>query len=65
MNTSQKVELTASVGHIERFSKSGMPTYNSEVPGTAGRKTRRRKQATAKRCAFHADVTNTFVSWDQ
>ena len=31
MSISEKAELTASVRHIERFSKSGIPTYNSEV----------------------------------
>ena len=32
MSTSEKTELTSSVRHIERFSKSGIPIYNSEVP---------------------------------
>ena len=31
MNTMKKVELTASVHHIERFSKSGIPIYNSKT----------------------------------
>ena len=31
MNTIKKVELTASVHHIERFSKSGIPIYNSRT----------------------------------
>ena len=37
--------------YIKRFSKSGIQIYNSEVPDTAGRKTRgrrRRAQAIAK-----------------
>ena len=29
MNTTKKAELTASVRHIKRFSKSGKPIYNS------------------------------------
>ena len=62
MNTLEKAELTASAGHIGRFLKSGIPIYNSEVPHTAGRKTRRRKrkrrrtQVTAKCYAFHANA---------
>ena len=35
MNTSEKGELTSLVGHIERFSKSEVPIYISEVPDTA------------------------------
>ena len=58
MNTLQKTELTA-VRHIEIFSKSEIPIYNSEAPDTAGRKTRRRrKQAIVKRYAFHANTIN-------
>ena len=56
MITSQKAELTAFGHHIERFSKSGIPIYISEVPDAAGRKTRRRAQAIAKRYAFHANA---------
>ena len=56
MNISEKAELTALVHHIERFSKSGIPIYNSEALQAASRKTRRgRTQATAKRYAFHAN----------
>ena len=60
MNPLEKVECTASVRHFERFSKSGILIYNSEVPGTAGRKTKRRRrtQAIAKRYAFHANATS-------
>lgn len=29
---SQKDELTASIHYRDRFSKSGMPIYNSEIP---------------------------------
>ena len=54
-----KAELTASARHIERFSKSGIPIYNSKVLDTASKKTRsrkkrRRRQAIAMRYAFHA-----------
>ena len=38
MNTSVKAQFTASVHHIERFSKSGIWFYNSEVLDTAGKK---------------------------
>ena len=34
MHTSEKANLTSSIHHIERFSKSGIPIYNSEVPDT-------------------------------
>ena len=37
-------ELTTLVKHFERFSKSGIKIYNSEVPDTAGKKTRRRRR---------------------
>ena len=51
MNTSEKAELSASIRHIERFSKSGIPIYNSEVPDMAGRKTTiRRKRTQAINC---------------
>ena len=59
MNTSRKAELTASIRHIERFSISGVPIYNSEVPDTVVKETRRRRRRTqviAKRRAFHANV---------
>ena len=55
MNTLEKAELTDSVWHIERFLKSGIPICNSDLLGTADRKTRRRirVQAIAKRFAFY------------
>ena len=57
MDTLEKPELIASIHHIARFLKSGIPIYNSEVSDKAGRETRRRKtQATAKRFAFYANV---------
>ena len=59
MNTSEKAKLTASIRHIERFSKSGIPIYNFEVPDTAGRKaaiaTTRRTQEIAKGFTFYAN----------
>ena len=56
MNILEKAELTASICHIDRFLKSGMPIYNSEVSDTAGRKTRSRTQGIAKRFAFYANT---------
>ena len=38
MSTLEKYELTALARCIERFPKSGIPIYISEVPDTAGRK---------------------------
>ena len=52
MDTSEKAGVTSSIGHIATFLQSGIPIDNSQVPDTAGRKTRRkskRKQAIAKR----------------
>ena len=45
---------------LQDFLKSGIPIYNSEVPDTAGRKTRRRRitQAIAKRFAIHVNAVN-------
>ena len=45
MNTLEKAELTTSIRHIERFLKSGISIYNSEVPDAAVRKTRRRRRS--------------------
>ena len=50
-------DVAASMGHIERFLKSGIPFYNYEVSDTAGRNTRR-IQAIAKHYAFHANAHN-------
>ena len=36
MDTLEIAELSASIRHIARFLKSGIPICNSEVPGTAG-----------------------------
>ena len=41
MITSERIELTFSIRHIEKFLKSGVPIYNFEIPDTAGRKTTR------------------------
>ena len=64
MNTLEKAGLTASVHHIERFSKSEITIYNAEVPGTASRKTRktrrRRTQAIAKCYAFRKNAIKPY-----
>ena len=61
MNILEKAELTTSVRHIERFSKSGIPIYNSEIPDTAVRKPRRRRririQVIAKCYSFYVNTT--------
>ena len=49
MDTSEKYEVIALAQDIERFSKSGILIYNSEVPEMAGRKMRRVTQTIAKR----------------
>ena len=66
MDTLVKAEFTASIRHIGRFLKSGIPIYNFEVPNTVGRKTRRKRrrrrrrkrrtQAIAKLYALHANA---------
>ena len=52
--------MNTSVQDIHRFSKSGIPIYNSEVMDTADRKARRKKKRTkpeiAKRYAFPVDA---------
>ena len=50
MNTSEKAELTTSVRHIEKFSKSGTLIYNSEILPDVDR----RIQAIAKRYPLQA-----------
>ena len=55
MNTSEKAEPTASIRHIEKFSKSGIPIYNSEVLEKMGS----RIQAIAKSCALPANAVKT------
>ena len=65
MNTLEKPELTTC--HSERFSKSGILIYNSEVLDRADIKTRRRKrrrvQAIGKCYAFHANPINHIHSF--
>ena len=39
-------KLNSPPRHIARFLKSGIPIYNSEVPDTADRKTRRKRKRT-------------------
>ena len=58
MNTLEKADITDALHDIERFSESGIPIYDSTVPDTPGRKTRRRTQAIAKYYAFHAKAIN-------
>ena len=62
MDTLEKAELTASIGHIAKFLKSGVPICNSKAPDTPSRKAsrRRRTQAIAKRFAFQANAKR----WD-
>ena len=38
INPSEKAKLTTSISNVERFSKLGIPIYNSEVPEKMGRK---------------------------
>ena len=45
MDTLEKAELNTSIRHIAKFLKSGIPVYNSEVLGTAGRRARRLKRS--------------------
>ena len=64
MDTLEKFKLNGSIHQIARFLKSRLPTYNSEVLDTAGRKTKRmrkRTQAVAKRYVFHANLTIIFI----
>ena len=58
MDTVGKAKLTDLIHHVVRFLKLEIPTYNSEVPDTAGRKTRRRRRAKAagKHFAFDANA---------
>ena len=64
MNTLEKAELTALERHVERFPKLGIPIYNSEVAGTAGKKMgrrrRRRTNALSKGYGFHANAMKRF-----
>ena len=51
MDTLQKVEFTALICHIEKFSKSGIPIHKSEVPNMACRK-RTRSRPRLRRLHF-------------
>ena len=49
----EKAELIASIRHIARFPKSGIPIYNSEVPDTANNTDKNQaKNTIAKHFAF-------------
>ena len=69
MDTLEKAELTASISHIARFFKSGIPIYNSKDSETASRKTRGRRRTRRKgslgiamRYAFYTNaVGNTTI----
>ena len=55
----ENAKLTASDYHVERFSKSGISTYNSEVPDTAGRKNKKKEEEPRqlqKRYTLHANA---------
>ena len=61
MDTLEKTEITTSIRHIVRSLKSGIPTYNPEVPAfkkIKKKKTKKKtkKKAIAKRFAFHANA---------
>ena len=58
MNTSKKAELTASIRPIERFWKSEIDFYNSEVQEKIGR----RIQAIAKHYALQGNAKNNTAS---
>ena len=57
MDTLENAELTASIRHNAKFFKSEIPIFCSKVSDKAGRKTRIRTHAIAKRFAFCANVT--------
>ena len=63
MNTSEKVQLTDSKRHIERFLKSETSIYKANVLDTAGRKTTRRTKPIAKHYAFHANTSKLKDWW--
>ena len=71
MDKLEKAELTASIRHVERFLKSGILIYISEVPDTAGRKTRRRRkrrrrsQVVAKYYAFHENTVRKYLQTEK
>ena len=52
----KKTEITPTIRYIARFLKSEIPIFNSAVPDTTARKTRRRTQGIANHFAFHANA---------
>ena len=55
--TLENAQLTATIRHIARFLKSGIPIYNTVVQDTAGKKKKTiRTQAIAKCFAFYANA---------
>ena len=65
MDILKKAELITSIRHIARFLKSGILINNPEILDTTGSKTkrgsRRKTQAIAKRCVFHAKKKKNVV----
>ena len=60
MNTLEKAELTTSICQTEKFSKSGIPIYNSQALCMTGRKTRKRTQSNVNCYVFHAGPMTVF-----
>ena len=54
MNNLNKADLTSSIRHIERFSNSEIPIYNSKVPEKMNR-----IQAVAKCYAYETNATRS------
>ena len=54
--TTKLDRINVLINHIARFLKLGILIYNSEVPDTNGRKTRKNKQAIAKCFVFQANA---------
>ena len=59
----QKKLQSPLVYHTDRFSKLEIPIYNSEVPETADRETRRRTRSITKRYAFQATAKRYFAGY--
>ena len=58
--TLEKAELTASIRCVAKFSKQGIPIYNSEVQDTAVEKQEKEEHRQfAKRFAFYANSINS------
>ena len=56
----KKAALFASICNIERFYKSGIPIFNSEVSDRAGRKTRIRRRSNAIHTSIEVFVVNKY-----